>query len=568
MGGEVGRGQLDSRGGGGLLLAEASTATADPLQTSKMPSNIAADKGQDALKRLLAKATKAVDSARSSSKGEEEGDDVDDKNSFTTVAGQHHAPGAGQQAKEKTVGDAVEGKGVNIVDSKGGGGLGVNQAVKQQQSAAAGQVLADDPDAPKAGDVTTEKHEVDVAATSGKHVIGPELSKELTHLISKIVTKVAANKEKETEVDDASASSKVEKRKHEAHDKAKTHMLKTGAAGGADSAVPDIADMRKGVENGVEEARNASKVSIAADLGDGVALNKVAYKRLPLTYFAWLTSCACVMLTIIIASHLILKHLEYYQHPETQKYVVRILFMAPIYAVDALLGLTFVGWMTTYIDVFRDCYEAFTIYNFLKLLVVMLGGEKSVTDMLSRKPQISMIFPLNYFGSPWEMGAEMFYNCKYGVLQYVIVKPCCALITFVSGAAGIYGPNSFSLARLHFYVFLISNTSQMWAIYCLVTFYFATREELAPFNPVLKFVIVKAVVFFCFWQVQLKKHSIPHHTPYATRHTPYATHADSIAGFHVPLPVALGLLPAVSHSPPVAPPPTCTVPSLSCRLRM
>jgi hypothetical protein len=85
---------------------------------------------------------------------------------------------------------------------------------------------------------------------------------------------------------------------------------------------------------------------------------------------------------------------EFYQHPETQKYVVRILLMAPIYAVDSLLALTFVGWMTTYIDVFRDCYEAFTIYNFLKLLIVMLGGEKAVVEMLAQKPQMPMIFPL------------------------------------------------------------------------------------------------------------------------------------------------------------------------------
>ena len=65
------------------------------------------------------------------------------------------------------------------------------------------------------------------------------------------------------------------------------------------------------------------------------------------------------------------------------------------------------------------------------------------------------------------------------------------------------GPNSFSLARLHFYVFFFSNVSQMWALYCLVMFYVALKEELAPFNPVLKFVIVKAVVFFCFWQGML-----------------------------------------------------------------
>lgn len=499
-GGDVG--PVYSRGGGGLLLAEAAMATADPLQTSKMPNKLSAGKEEDALKRLLVKASKGVVAARSSSKEGEEGNGV--AANKARVVGRHHEPEAGQPAKEKVAGDVVvKGEGVKMPGKSGAGELGVRQQQKQQQPPAAAEVLADDPGTPKAGDATAEK-DGDAAASSGKHVIGPELSKELTHLISKIVTKVAANKE---EVDAAVASKEAEKKQYEAHGSrgpAKTHMLKTGAGAGAgaDSAVPDIADMREGVENGVEEARNASKVSVVAELGDGVALNKVAYKRLPLTYFAWLTSCACVMLTIIIASHLILKHLEYYQHPETQKYVVRILFMAPIYAVDALLGLTFVGWMTTYIDVFRDCYEAFTIYNFLKLLVVMLGGEKAVSDMLSRKPQISMIFPLNFFGSPWEMGAEMFYNCKYGVLQYVIVKPCCALITFVSGAAGIYGPNSFSLARLHFYVFLASNTSQMWAIYCLVTFYFATREELAPFNPVLKFVIVKAVVFFCFWQVR------------------------------------------------------------------
>ncbi|EKX41908.1 hypothetical protein GUITHDRAFT_158176 [Guillardia theta CCMP2712] len=205
---------------------------------------------------------------------------------------------------------------------------------------------------------------------------------------------------------------------------------------------------------------------------------------------------------MLISTSLILRHLDYYACPDTQKYVVRILFMAPIYAVDSLLALTFVGWATTYIDVFRDCYEAFTIYNFLKLLIVLLGGERAVIEMLEKKPQMQMIFPLHWL-EPWEMGAEMFYSCKYGALQYVLVKPTCALITFVSGAAGIYGPNTFSLARLHFYVFFFSNMSQMWALYCLLMFYLTLKDELGPYNPVLKFFIVKAVVFFCFWQGML-----------------------------------------------------------------
>lgn len=232
---------------------------------------------------------------------------------------------------------------------------------------------------------------------------------------------------------------------------------------------------------------------------DGSSRGWLAYKRIPLTYVAWLCAALCVVVTMLMSTKLILRHLDYYADPDTQKYVVRILFMAPIYAVDSLLALTFVGWATTYIDVFRDCYEAFTIYNFLKLLVVLLGGEKAVIKMLEQRPQVRLIFPLHWL-EPWEMGGDLFYACKYGALQYVLVKPTCAVVMFVSGAAGIYGPNSFSLARLHFYVFFFSNVSQMWALYCLVMFYVALKNELAPFNPVLKFVIVKAVVFFCFWQ--------------------------------------------------------------------
>lgn len=102
------------------------------------------------------------------------------------------------------------------------------------------------------------------------------------------------------------------------------------------------------------------------------------YKPTPLTYLAWFVAALSVVLTMVISTTLIVKHLDYYESPHTQKYVVRILFMAPIYAVDSLLALTFVGWTTTYIDVFRDCYEAFTIYNFFKLLVVLLGDEKAV----------------------------------------------------------------------------------------------------------------------------------------------------------------------------------------------
>lgn len=37
-------------------------------------------------------------------------------------------------------------------------------------------------------------------------------------------------------------------------------------------------------------------------------------------------------------------------------------------------------------------------------------------------------------------------------------------------------------------------------MYFLVLFYTVTKEELAPYNPVPKFLCIKAVIFFSFWQ--------------------------------------------------------------------
>jgi hypothetical protein len=46
----------------------------------------------------------------------------------------------------------------------------------------------------------------------------------------------------------------------------------------------------------------------------------------------------------------------------------------------------------------------------------------------------------------------------------------------------------------------VNNISVSVALYCLILFYVATEERLKPFDPFYKFLTVKAVLFFSFYQ--------------------------------------------------------------------
>jgi len=238
------------------------------------------------------------------------------------------------------------------------------------------------------------------------------------------------------------------------------------------------------------------------DIEDGVReafdFNKVKYADIPLHYWAWCMAVIFVVLTIVISGNLILKHLDNYEQPEVQKYVVRILFMAPLYGVDALLCLTLDGVSPT-LNVIRDCYEAFTLYSFTKMLYVWLGGEREVIRMMSQKKQMQLPFPLHAM-EPWAMGDEMFYNCKLGVIQYVFIIPFLAVATFICAAAGVYEGEQWYTVDL--WISILACVSATYAIYCLITFYLSMQEELeaSVSNALAKFLCVKAVVFFCFWQ--------------------------------------------------------------------
>ncbi|RHY32893.1 hypothetical protein DYB32_002135 [Aphanomyces invadans] len=149
----------------------------------------------------------------------------------------------------------------------------------------------------------------------------------------------------------------------------------------------------------------------------------------------WVISGTFVLTALITSVKLIRNHLVYFTKPLVQRKIIGILWMVPIYATTSWLSLRFKDW-SLFLDMFRDCYEAYVIYLFLALMVAYLGD----------------------------------------------------------------GSDDRVVRVWYLYLSLIINASVTYAFYYLVLFYLALGTHLKPYNPVPKFLCVKAVLFLSYWQ--------------------------------------------------------------------
>ncbi|XP_070617481.1 transmembrane protein 184A isoform X2 [Erythrolamprus reginae] len=212
-----------------------------------------------------------------------------------------------------------------------------------------------------------------------------------------------------------------------------------------------------------------------------------------------------VWTALILTFHQIFLHLKNYTIPNEQRYIIRILFIVPIYAFDSWLSLLLIGSHQYYVyfDSVRDCYEAFVIYSFLSLCFEYLGGESTIMAEIRGKPIVSSCLygTCCLRGMSYSIGFLRF--CKQATLQFCIVKPVMAILTIVLQAFGKYHDGDFNIHSGYLYITIIYNFSVSLALYALFLFYFATMDLLRPFEPVLKFLTIKAVIFLSFWQGML-----------------------------------------------------------------
>ncbi|CAH2307304.1 transmembrane 184A [Pelobates cultripes] len=259
------------------------------------------------------------------------------------------------------------------------------------------------------------------------------------------------------------------------------------------STLPTLINVYSLETDGSSQLRDSANNTVS---GDQLFLTTAAAKGIS-GVFVWTA--------LLLTCHQIYVHLRNYTIPNEQRYIIRILFIVPIYSFDSWLSLLFIGndQYYVYFDSVRDCYEAFVIYSFLSLCFEYLGGESAIMTEIRGKPVRSSCYygTCCLQGMSYSIGFLRF--CKQATLQFCIVKPIMAVVTIILQAFGKYRDGDFNVQTGYLYITIIYNFSVSLALYALFLFYFATKDLLRPFEPVLKFLTIKAVIFLSFWQGML-----------------------------------------------------------------
>lgn len=103
---------------------------------------------------------------------------------------------------------------------------------------------------------------------------------------------------------------------------------------------------------------------------------KLAVYETRIKVYLILISIVFCLLAIPISLYSIRRHLLHFWVPPLQIYIVRILWMVPIYSICTLASLCL--WVASlekfvYVaDAFRQCYEAYTLYNLFGFMIAFL----------------------------------------------------------------------------------------------------------------------------------------------------------------------------------------------------
>lgn len=205
----------------------------------------------------------------------------------------------------------------------------------------------------------------------------------------------------------------------------------------------------------------------------------------------------------IVAVALVAMHVKHYTMPRVQRHINRVILIVPVFSLLSWISLVIENNKAGfYIEVVRDCYESWVVYNFLNLCLAYVGGPGAIVNAMAGKEIKvgSWLRGTCIFDRDLVVDGNYIRRCKQGCLQFVFIKPILSIIEIVLQAKGKLGDGQINFLKAYVYILFVYNISYTLALYALWMFYLGAHDPLAKYNPLLKFIIVKSVIFLSFWQ--------------------------------------------------------------------
>ncbi|EDR09079.1 uncharacterized protein LACBIDRAFT_296311 [Laccaria bicolor S238N-H82] len=226
----------------------------------------------------------------------------------------------------------------------------------------------------------------------------------------------------------------------------------------------------------------------------------------------WLVSGVFTIVTILISIISIGLHCRNYTNRRHQRQILRILYMPPVYSIISFFSYRYFRSYTYYsfiqvgdlrghysqcfpVRPLHPCGSGFPLTMSLhpSLLLIEFVADVKQGDhehIMANKEKRRLVIP------PYFM-----YAVKWSVLQYVVVRPAVSLIGIICEAFGVLcETQGFNVHYANAYLESIDFVSISIALYGLILFYELTKEELKGRRPLAKFLAIKLIVMFTFYQ--------------------------------------------------------------------
>ncbi|WVQ65290.1 uncharacterized protein L199_003466 [Kwoniella botswanensis] len=215
----------------------------------------------------------------------------------------------------------------------------------------------------------------------------------------------------------------------------------------------------------------------------------------------WAVAGGCAALTTLITLFNLTMHAIRYQHPPAQRQVMRVLLMPAVYSIVSFFSYRYYREYEYYI-LAETAYEAVTLSAFLMLLMELVSmgtTDQQIKTALAEKDKKKFPFPFNFLR--FRASKPYFWHAlSFSVMQYVILRPLISIIGIICQYYGVLCPEEYSVHYAEVYLDAVDFVSISVALYGLIVFYVLCKDELKGRKPLNKFLAIKLIVFFTFYQ--------------------------------------------------------------------